>query len=189
MPFAPEVCIPALHEIFDTYGSQLWSTYGFKDAFNPTQDWVATDYIGIDQGPIIIMIEHYRNQSVWNRFMQNTDIQQGLSLAGFSAATAVVDIDPTIVPRPLLLQNTPNPFNPSTTLSFNISIPGPVLISVHDLNGRRIRVLFDENRQSGSHQVTWDGRDGSGRTVASGTYFVRLSSGGESSLAKVVLSK
>jgi hypothetical protein len=83
----------------------------------------------------------------------------------------------------------PNPFNPSTTLSFNISIPGPVLISVHDLNGRRIRVLLDENRQSGSHQVTWDGRDGSGRTVASGTYFVRLSSGGESSVAKVVLSK
>jgi flagellar hook assembly protein FlgD len=83
----------------------------------------------------------------------------------------------------------PNPFNPSTTLSFNISIPGPVLISVHDLNGRRIRVLLDENRQSGSHQVTWDGRDGSGRTVASGTYFVRLSSGGASSVAKVVLSK
>ena len=57
---------PALHNMYDTYSGLIWGRYGFKDAFNLEQFWVGNDYLGIDQGPIIIMIENYLNGSVWN---------------------------------------------------------------------------------------------------------------------------
>jgi hypothetical protein len=87
--FAPEIVIPALHQMYDSYGAQLWSKYGFKDAFNPTQNWFASDTIGIDQGPIVIMIENYRTGEVWNRFMQSSYAQQALARTGFEPATPV----------------------------------------------------------------------------------------------------
>jgi hypothetical protein len=60
-PFAPEVCIPTLKNMYDKYGDKgLWDKYGFKDAFNPTVDWFDSDYLGLDVGPIVIMIENYK---------------------------------------------------------------------------------------------------------------------------------
>ena len=52
--------------------------YGFKDAFNIGKNWWGTDYIGIDQGPIVLMIENYKNNKVWDKFMQSPYIQAGL---------------------------------------------------------------------------------------------------------------
>ena len=58
----------------------LWTAYGFRDAFNLTSnpDWYGADVLGIDQGPIIIMIENYRTGNVWRRFMRNPEILHGL---------------------------------------------------------------------------------------------------------------
>ena len=61
----------------------MWTAYGFRDAFNLGAHWVASDELGIDQGPIVIMIENYRTQRVWRRFMQNDVVQRGLQRAGF----------------------------------------------------------------------------------------------------------
>jgi len=100
LPFAPEIVIPATEAMFERYGEYLYSSYGFLDAFNPSfsyQDvplktgrlvpgggWVASDYLGIDQGPILTMIANYRNEFVWNVMKRNPYIRKGLERAGFT---------------------------------------------------------------------------------------------------------
>lgn len=90
--FAPEICIPALKAMRAEYSSHLWSEYGFFDAFNPTfvtpatgpEGWFDHDYLGIDQGPIAIMIENLRDGFVWIVMRKNPYIMEGLRRAGFS---------------------------------------------------------------------------------------------------------
>jgi hypothetical protein len=99
MPFAPEIAIPALWAVRGTYGANLFSTYGFLDAFNPTftasgaatqgrvdplLGWFDTDYLGIDQGPILAMAENYRSGLVWRLLRGNPYIVHGLCQAGFT---------------------------------------------------------------------------------------------------------
>ena len=73
-----------------------------------------------------------------------------------------------------LSQNRPNPFNPSTVIEFRTAVAGPVTLDVFDAQGTLVRRLVDEHRSAGVSSVTWDGRDGSGRSMASGHYFYRL---------------
>jgi hypothetical protein len=88
--FAPEICIPALKAIRTKYDTLLWKEYGFLDSFNPSfitpktpNGWFDHDYLGIDQGPIMIMIENLRNDFVWNVMKKNPYIVKGLQRAGF----------------------------------------------------------------------------------------------------------
>ncbi|MFU8843434.1 MAG: glucoamylase family protein [Bacteroidales bacterium] len=83
LPFAPEIVLPTIKSINEKYGAKLWGKYGYYDAFNPTANWVNDDYIGIDQGPMLIMIENFRTGLVWNYIMQDPVIQKGLSRLGF----------------------------------------------------------------------------------------------------------
>ncbi len=89
LPFAPEVCLPALRHLYDVFRTNIWCVYGFRDAFNLTANWWDTDVIGIDQGPILLMAENYRSQRVWKVFMRNAEIQRGLQAAGFTNLTFV----------------------------------------------------------------------------------------------------
>ncbi len=95
IPFAPEIAIPALYAMRQTYGSALFSTYGFRDAFNPTftqgssAGWFDVDYLGIDQGPILAMIENYRTGLVWRVMRGNPYVVRGLCRAGFTGAWLV----------------------------------------------------------------------------------------------------
>lgn len=99
VPFAPEIAIPALIAMREKYGENLFSRYGFLDAFNPTftfdvavqhgrvvpgVGWFGTDYLGIDQGPIIAMIENHRSDLVWKHMRRNPHIVRGLKRAGFT---------------------------------------------------------------------------------------------------------
>jgi hypothetical protein len=85
IPFAPGVCIPTLKNMYDKYGDKgLWGKYGFKDAFNLTADWFDKDYLGLDQGPIVIMIENYRTGLVWEYSMKDPVIKRGLEKLGFT---------------------------------------------------------------------------------------------------------
>ena len=64
----------------------MWGEYGFKDAFNLDRRWIASSYIAIDQGPIVIMMENYRTGLLWDLFMKNSDILTGLSRLGFTVS-------------------------------------------------------------------------------------------------------
>jgi len=81
--FTPEYSVPTLRYFYSHYLPRIWTAYGFRDAFNLGAQWVGSDELGIDQGPIVIMIENYRTQRVWGRFMQNDMVQRGLQRAGF----------------------------------------------------------------------------------------------------------
>jgi hypothetical protein len=111
LPFAPEIVLPATLEMYHRYGSSIYSVYGFLDAFNASfratpdgagqshthvpdstvQDsskrfagWVDQDYVGIDEGPILAMIENYRSDFVWRVMRNDPYLRQGLERAGFS---------------------------------------------------------------------------------------------------------
>jgi hypothetical protein len=93
--FAPEYALPSLMAFYSRFRTTLWSEYGFRDAFNISLGWTDTDALGIDQGPIVIMIENYRTQRVWQLFMQNIEVQRGLQQAGFVPLPFVaLDIQP-----------------------------------------------------------------------------------------------
>jgi hypothetical protein len=101
-----------------------------------------------------------------------------------------VDDDPLLIPGGFhLAQNYPNPFNPSTTIEYRLPAPAHVSLVVFNILGRRVRVLVDAPRASGPHTVRWDGRDDTGRAVASGVYFYRLSADGMSRTRKMMLIK
>ena len=82
--FTPEISIPAIREMTTRYGATLYSTYGFLDAFNPTLQWFDADYLGIDEGPIVAMIENYRSGLVWKTMRRNEHVIRGLKRAGFT---------------------------------------------------------------------------------------------------------
>jgi hypothetical protein len=100
VPFAPEITIPALIAMREKYGDRLFTKYGFLDAFNatfprtgltaqagtvvPGVAWFDSDYLGIDQGPIIAMIENHRTGLVWRVMRTNPYIKTGLERAGFT---------------------------------------------------------------------------------------------------------
>jgi hypothetical protein len=102
---------------------------------------------------------------------------------GNQSAAAVLD-GPTAAPNgtPMalrLLPCQPNPFNPRTTIKYDLPAAGPVRLSVFDVAGRLVRTLVDDSVPQGSHEAVWDGRDASGREVGSGSYLARLEFGGK----------
>jgi hypothetical protein len=81
----------------------------------------------------------------------------------------------------------PNPFNPMTYISYSLPGTEKVSLKVYDVSGRLVRDLVDGPRSAGLHRERWDGRDGTGRSVASGVYFARLKVGAESQLRQMLL--
>lgn len=83
LPFAPEIVIPTIQSMIERNGDKIWGKYGFYDSFNLTLDWVNDDFIGIAQGPTVVMIENFRTGLVWNYVMRDPVIQKGLDRLGF----------------------------------------------------------------------------------------------------------
>jgi hypothetical protein len=85
MPYVPDESLATLKHLYYTYGKTLWGPFGFKDAFNLSQNWFAPGYLAIDQGPIVVMIENYRTQLCWNLFMANPEIPRMLKALGWTS--------------------------------------------------------------------------------------------------------
>ncbi len=105
-----------------------------------------------------------------------------------------LDPVPTSVPvgTPLpnaLYANTPNPFNPTTAIRFDLAEGGPVKLGVYDVSGRLVRELVDATLPAGRHDASWDGYDRNGVAVASGVYFYRLAAPGFQRTRKMTLIK
>jgi hypothetical protein len=78
MVYTPAESMKALKNYYYNYGKFLWGEYGFRDAFNLSDNWCSGIYMGLNQGPIAAMIENYRTGLLWKLFMSNPDIQAGL---------------------------------------------------------------------------------------------------------------
>ncbi|WEK18731.1 MAG: glucoamylase family protein [Candidatus Pedobacter colombiensis] len=84
-PYTPEYSMQALKHFYFDLGDQLWTEYGFADAFSEEKNWYAKSHLAIDQGPIIVMIENYRTGLLWNLFMKSTPAINGLMRLGFTS--------------------------------------------------------------------------------------------------------
>jgi hypothetical protein len=100
LPFAPDIADRATRALYDRYGGAIYGQYGFFDSFNPSftatdvplqrgrvtdkAGWVDSDWLGIDQGPIVAMIENHRSGLVWDRMRKVPAIRTGLQRAGFT---------------------------------------------------------------------------------------------------------
>ena len=117
----------------------------------------------------------------------------GCGTIGADAETCVsTGVDDPTPQRPqafALYQNTPNPFNPVTTISFALPKDGPTVVTVYDARGRRVTTLMDTTLEAGVHQVQWNGRDASGAQVSSGVYLYEVRSGQWRAVRKMGLIK
>jgi len=120
-----------------------------------------------------------------------TTYRGSLGRSGSFVATAFVANDDALqVPTALRLgQNYPNPFNPHTTITFALGKDAATSLSIFNTRGQKVRTLVNAPLTMGSHSITWDGRDDSGRALASGLYFYRLSSDGKAQTKKMLLMK
>lgn len=84
-PYTPDESLAAMKHFYYIMGDMLWGQYGFYDAFNLTEGWIASSTLAIDQGPIIVMIENYRTALLWDLFMANEEISNGLNKLGFTS--------------------------------------------------------------------------------------------------------
>jgi hypothetical protein len=138
----------------------------FADTFSTINfSWIGKESI------LLAEIESMDDEDNPN-FTQAQYIQVTSSLTG---PNALVEDEQTILPGDLTLHaNYPNPFNPSTTIRFDVPQAGNVELVIFDLNGRRIATLVEGTVAAGNHQISWNGLSASGAEVASGVYIYRL---------------
>jgi len=116
------------------------------------------------------------------------------NLAGYKIGSEIVGDIGTLVsvnnesqkPTKILLGNYPNPFNPSTTIEYEIPELSEVSLVVYDIAGREVHTLLSASQSPGSYKVSWNGTDKTGRMVSAGMYFARLQAGEYSSVVKMV---
>ncbi len=180
-PFTPVESLAALRHMYDTYLTRIWSRYGFRDAFNPTRDWFATDHIGIDQGPIVLMIENYRTGAIWQSFMQVEAVQRGLERAGFQPFPNAIEGAPAA--RRITIESVyPNPAFGTVRVDFRLATPGHVRLVLYDVLGRLVAVPLDELRYTGPGSVAIDAT-----SLPGGVYFYSLSTGREVVSGKMMI--
>ena len=85
MPYTPAESMAALKFYYYVLGDKLWKEYGFVDAFSLSKPWIASSFLAIDQGPIILMIENHRSGLLWNLFTSCPEVKAGMLSLGFSA--------------------------------------------------------------------------------------------------------
>jgi hypothetical protein len=82
-PYTPEGSMAALKHFYYDLGDKIWGIYGFRDAYNPTVNYVSNIFKGLNQAPITVMIENYRSGLLWGLFMANPEITTMLGRIGF----------------------------------------------------------------------------------------------------------
>ena len=109
--------------------------------------------------------------------------------AGIVANEPVVTDDEDTPSTLVLGAARPNPFNPSTTLSFDLPTPGHICLTIHDARGRRVKTLFDGSHESGRHTFEWNGRGDDGQALASGVFMAMLETENGRRSVKMVLAR
>lgn len=169
-PYTPEASMLALKHFYRDLGERTWDWMGFKDAFNHSRDWFADSYLAIDQGPIILMIENYRSQLLWNLFMSNPEIDPMLNAIGFTYKPNTIE-EKSIRSGPVISPN-PSPFGP--VIEFELETSKNTRLEIYDRAGRLIRKF-----EPGSPMPAGINRiDVASFGLSDGLYLVRLTADG-----------
>jgi hypothetical protein len=133
MPYTPQESMGALKHFYRELGEKTWGSMGFYDAFNQKRNWWATSTLAIDQGPILVMIENYRSQAIWNSFMANPEIAPMLESIGFVYDANSIENKPTTA----VFSVFPNPTaNQSATLTTTAEAGTKIQVILTDIAGR-----------------------------------------------------
>ena len=97
--------------------------------------------------------------------------------------------DLEITPVTLNASNYPNPFNPETTISYDISQKGNVTVDIYNLKGQKVKRLLNKSQEAGQHKIIWHSDNEAGKKVSSGTYLYKVKSGEEEIVKKMMLMK
>jgi M6 family metalloprotease-like protein len=148
-------------------------------------EWIDYDLVLVDFDGEAVRPGHF------DLLAENPDGQTAIRAGAIFRTGQIVDNPPASqTPRNFALrQNFPNPFNPTTTIRFDVPRDASVELGIFDLRGRRVASLHRGPIEAGYHDVRWEGRDDKGRSVASGLYFVRLTGPGFSDARKMMLAR
>jgi len=150
------------------YDGENWTVYTEEDGL-PSSGWCVSDMAFDTNGSVVAV-----TKSVV------TATNGGLSILGeLSVGEIITGVDTgSGIPEAFgILGNSPNPFNPSTTITFSLSEKEFTSLVIYNIAGQKVRELVSRTMNAGIHNVVWDGRSDSGNMVSSGIYFSRLSSG------------
>lgn len=136
-----------------------------------------------DSAMNIIDIKRNAESYLWHCFLGSYDRGGTAYLETSNPGTTIPAIQTN------LHANYPNPFNPTTTIRFSIKEAAPVQLNVYNLKGQLVKTLINQDLNSGTHSIVWNGTDDSGKSVSSGVYYYRMKSGRFSSSKKMVLMK
>ena len=114
--------------------------------------------------------------------LEDVDYSGNTELHGPVSATPIKSVPKEFCLHP----NYPNPFNPETTISYDLSEDGFVELSVYNMRGEKVTTLIKGNQEAGSYRLNWDGTNRNGEIVSSGIYFLRIASGSYSRTSKMV---
>jgi len=164
--------------------------YWVRVALDPEFNLLVMEQGGLDQPMQEFTLAFPAVKYYWQSAAESGDVETEWSVTSeFTTDGTPAAVDDLPGARGLDLRIHPNPFNPTTSLSFSLLYGGPAELVLYDLDGNRIRTLISETITAGPYAVTWDGRDAKGRPVASGIYLARLRALGLEEIQKVVLLK
>jgi hypothetical protein len=165
-PYTPEESMLALKYFYRQLGARNWDWMGFLDAFNLQRDWYATSYLAIDQGPILLMIENYRSELLWDLFMANPEIQPMMDAIGFYDSPNVTEA----IEDPVNWSLYPNPSTSDFRFEFSLKTTSSVRAELVKITGENVRKLIVNDRmETGRHVVPIDGEG-----LEPGIYLIRL---------------
>jgi len=165
-PYTPGESMLALKHFYGELGDRIWDWMGFKDAFNLERNWFADSYLAIDQGPILLMIENYRSQLLWDLFMSNPEIQPMMDAIGFYDSPNSLDHRGSGNAFTLF----PNPAASHCTLRFKVDKTSAIRLGIYDVGGKRVQEVI---RQEIFHPGTYTVSIHRGH-LPPGVYLVRL---------------
>lgn len=128
------------------------------------------------------------NDRIWDGNYNGTSI---IDIGCYEYGAPFVNADDPFVdfPEKYQLSNYPNPFNPTTTISYNIAQKGEIKIEIYNIKGQKIKTLVKDKLESGLYSTVWNGKNEYGFNVSSGIYFCKLKSGNQETMRKMILIK
>jgi flagellar hook assembly protein FlgD len=107
-----------------------------------------------------------------------------------SLTVTATDADSNAIPAITeLIGNYPNPFNPETVIKYGLKTDTKVLLEIYNLRGQKVKTLINDSQSAGYHQITWNGRDKTGKQTASGVYFYIMKTDNFEKTRKMILLK
>ena len=196
---APGAPLALMAEGDDVDVELVWSPSGYRDedlgAYNvyrsDAQGFVADETTFVGAATDTVFTDVDPGAATWYYLVAGEDVHgnEGLPSNEASVTLGTGVAEPVAPQRFALLGNFPNPFNPTTRITFDLPEAASVELGIYTASGRRVATLIDGVVEAGRRNVTWDGQDDRGMGVPSGIYFVRVTREGETLSHKIVLLK